>query len=734
MLEIVHDIAPDADLYFHDHGSSWIEFNAAIDALAAAGCTVICDDIAWTTVPYFQDGIIASHIQSLVDEGEIIYVSSAGNYAKAHYQGGYVDGGNGWHDFGGDIELPFTVPAGASIFVVLEWNDPWGSSSNDYDLYVYDSLGTKIASSTGPQDGDDNPIEYASVRNTGASAAKAYIGVKKYSGSARALEIFTFGASVDASYSTTADSVFGHQAAEGVIAVGSIDYADVIRYYSSRGPSTISYPVAVQREKPEISATDGVSVTGSGGFPSTFYGTSAAAPHVAAISGLVWGLAPDLSAAEVREKMLSTAEDLGTGGFDTIYGYGRVDAFDLFLATGEAPTASFNAAPLSGPAPLTVTFTDLSVGATAWQWSFGDGGASTEQHPVHTYAMPGTYTVSLTASSLFGSTTAEKAGYVTVTAPALAANFSANRTAGTVPFAVQFNDTTAGAPLAWNWSFGDGVTSTEQHPLHTYLMPGNYTVSLAVADAYGSMDTAAAEGYVTAEAPPLVAAFTTNVTSGFVPFAVGFNDTTAGAPVAWNWSFGDNGTSIERHPIHAYTMPGIYTVNLTVTDAYGAVSGNETIIRAKLLLHPAFSVNLTAGVVPLAVCFTDLTAANASAWLWSFGDGNTSIEQHPVHTYTVAGAYTVSLTVNGDCGSVTKSGYINALPLLYGDANNDGTVNQADTLRVLREVVGIVDMPPAGIDRFQKTDVHRNGAIEVGDALFIAQFNVGLRDVWFEIV
>ncbi|HDS62901.1 MAG TPA: cell surface protein, partial [Methanofollis liminatans] len=385
MLEIVHDIAPDADLYFHDHGSSWIEFNAAIDALAAAGCTVICDDIAWTTVPYFQDGIIASHIQSLVDEGEIIYVSSAGNYAKAHYQGGYVDGGDGWHDFGGDIVLPFTVPAGASISVVLEWNDPWGFSSNDYDLYVYDSLGTKIASSTGPQDGDDNPIESASVRNTGASAVKAYIGVKKYSGSARILEFFTFGASssIDPSYNPEADSVFGHQAAEGVIAVGSIDHADAIRYYSSCGPSTISYPAAVQRGKPDISATDGVSVTGSGGFSNPFYGTSAAAPHVAAIVGLVWGLAPDLSADEVREILLSSADDLGASGFDTTYGYGRADALDFFIATGEAPTASFDAAPLSGPAPLTVTFTDTSVGAAAWEWAFGDGGASTEQPPVH---------------------------------------------------------------------------------------------------------------------------------------------------------------------------------------------------------------------------------------------------------------------------------------------------------------------------------------------------------------
>jgi len=734
MLEIVHDIAPDAELYFHDCGSNGIAFNAAVDDLVAAGCTVICDDIAWLTVPYFQDGSIASHIQSLVDGGGIFYASSAGNYAKAHYQGSYTDGGSGWHDFGGDTVLPFTVGAGRSVYVVLEWNDSWGSSSNDYDLAIYSASGTLVGSSAGSQDGNDNPIEYVQVTNGNAYAVTYYIAVQKYSGSARTIEIFTFGATVDSTYGTSVDSVFGHAAAEGVVAVGAIDYTDAVRYYSSRGPSTISYPSAVQRSKPDISATDGVSVTGSGGFSNPFYGTSAAAPHVAAIAGLVWGLAPDLSADELREKLLSTADDLGTGGFDTTYGYGKVDALDLYYATGDAPTASFSAAPLTGPAPLQVNFTDTSTGATDWLWSFGDGNTSTEQHPAHTYAAPGTYTVSLTTSNLFGSASAQKAGYVTVTKPALEANFSANRTGGTVPLSVQFTDGSTGTPIAWNWSFGDGNTSIEQHPLHTYTVPGTYTVSLTVADAYGSTDTATAERYVTAGAPPLVAAFTANVTAGFVPFAVGFTDESLGTPVAWHWDFGDGNTSAEQHPTHTYTTAGLFTVNLTVTDAYGTTSLNESTVLARTLMHPDFSANLTAGVVPFSVGFTDLTPEGASRWNWSFGDGNTSTEQHPTHTYTAAGIYTVSLTVDDDCGSVTKSGYIDALPVLYGDANEDGVVNQADTLRVLREVVGLKTVPEAETELFTKTDVHANGAIEVGDALYIAQYNVGLRDAWFEAV
>ncbi|MDK2974938.1 MAG: hypothetical protein PWP08_1309 [Methanofollis sp.] len=735
MLEIVHDIAPDAVLYFHDCGSNRIAFNAAIDDLAAAGCTVICDDLAWLTVPYFEDGSIASHIQSLVDQGGIVYVSSAGNYARAHYQGGYTDGGSGWHDFGGGTTaIPFTIPASTTSTIVLEWNDPWGSSSNDYDLYVVSASGSPIISSDKIQNGNDDPLEYVTVTNGGAYPATAYIRVQKYSGSARTLEIFTFGASIDSSYGTTADSVFGHAAAEGVVAVGAIDHADAIRSYSSRGPSTIFYPAAVQRSKPDISATDGVSVTGSGGFSNPFYGTSAAAPHVAAIAGLVRGLAPDLSADELREELLSTADDLGTAGFDTTYGYGRVDALDLYSAVGAAPTASFTAAPLTGPAPLAVNFTDTSIGATAWEWSFGDGNGSTGQNPSHTYAAPGTYTVSLTASSLFGSATVEKAGYVTVTAPPLAADFSANETAGTVPFTVQFADESTGTLNAWNWSFGDGTTSTEQHPVHTYTAPGAYTVSLTVADAYESTDTTTAEGYIVADAPPLIAAFTTNVTSGFVPFTVRFNDTSTGTPIAWHWNFGDGNTSTDRNPVHRYESAGLFTVNLTVTDAYGAASGNETIIQARTLMHPDFSANLTAGVVPFAVGFTDLTPENASTWHWDFGDGNTSTEQHPVHTYAVSGIHTVSLTVDGDCGSVAKTGYINALPVLYGDANEDAAVNQADTLRVLKEVVGLTALPAADTEQFRKTDVHANGAIEVGDALFIAQYNVGLRNAWFEIL
>ena len=154
--------------------------------------------------------------------------------------------------------------------------------------------------------------------------------------------------------------------------------------------------------------------------------------------------------------------------------------------------------------------------------------------------------------------------------------------------------------------------------------------------------------------------------------------------------------------------------------------------------NASFTADTTAGVAPLTVRFTDTSSNNPTSWLWTFGDGATSTDQNPIHTYTLPGNYTVTLSINGGKETCTKPGYIKVTPVLFGDANEDGTVNQADTLVVLQEIVGLGFLekpdPETDPDRFRKTDVHANGVIEVSDALFIAQHNVGLRDVWFEIL
>lgn len=148
----------------------------------------------------------------------------------------------------------------------------------------------------------------------------------------------------------------------------------------------------------------------------------------------------------------------------------------------------------------------------------------------------------------------------------------------------------------------------------------------------------------------------------------------------------------------------------------------------------AFSADVTGGTAPLTVRFTDESTGDPKPWSWAFGDGGTSAEQNPTHTYTTPGNYTVVLSVDGGEMVCTKSNYIKVTPVLFGDATGDGRVDQADTLLVLRQVVRLEKWPDPGTDRFQKTDVHQNGVIDIGDALFIAQYNVGLRNPWFDLL
>jgi PGF-CTERM protein len=166
------------------------------------------------------------------------------------------------------------------------------------------------------------------------------------------------------------------------------------------------------------------------------------------------------------------------------------------------PVADFEADVLSGNLPLAVNFTDLSTGATEWAWDFGDGTTSDAQSPSHTYLDPGTFTVNLTASNIFGNDTASKPDYITVTVGPPVANFTADPTSGTFPLDVQFTDTSIGFNITeWAWDFGDNETSTDQNPLHTFAAVGVYTVSLTVTNEIGN-DTVTNVDYITVTEGP----------------------------------------------------------------------------------------------------------------------------------------------------------------------------------------------------------------------------------------
>ena len=336
-----------------------------------------------------------------------------------------------------------------------------------------------------------------------------------------------------------------------------------------------------------------------------------------------------------------------------------------YITANEPPKpvmAEFNATPTTGATPLDVRFTDLSSGnVTGWSWDFGDGNHSSVQNPLHTYSREGTYSVILRVTGAGGSSDSlTKPGYVTTyTRPD--ANFTGEPRFGDVPLPVSFTDSSTGSVQSWTWDFGDGNSTDLENPVHTYFTPGIYTVTLTVRGQGGESTVTRAAYIVAGSVPePVQAEFTANTTSGNVPLPVRFEDLSTGTISSWSWSFGDGAVSAEQSPVHSYASAGNYTVKLSVSGPGGSASAEkEGYIRAGTGPQPVkagFTANQTAGAAPLPVRFLDASSGTVTSWLWSFGDGSTSVMQNPEHLYTSAGTYTVSLTATGPVNNDTTTG------------------------------------------------------------------------------
>jgi PKD repeat protein len=410
--------------------------------------------------------------------------------------------------------------------------------------------------------------------------------------------------------------------------------------------------------------------------------------------------------------------DFGDGGTSTkqnpLYTYNQKGSYTVTLNVSQAigapasiaknkyitvasiplilPVVDFFSTPTSGIAPLTVTFTDLSTNTPiAWNWSFGDDSTenATEQNPIHTYADPGTYTVSVNATNANGSDIQTREEYIKVRPAAVphilpTADFFGIPTSGVVPLTVTFTDLSTNTPIAWNWSFGDhsSENATEQNPVHNYANPGTYTVSLNTSNADGS-DTQIREEYIKVTVIPLappVADFSGDPTSGVAPLTVTFSDLSSDTPTSWNWSFGDDSSenATVQNPIHTYANSGTYTVSLNATNVDGSDTkiwtdciSVSTVPVAPLIPEPLisnFTGEPTSGPAPLTVQFNDTSTGPHNQWVWNFGDGNTSFDQNPLYTFNEPGSYSILLNVSqasGDAVSTTHEDYITVVtPLI----------------------------------------------------------------------
>ncbi len=230
----------------------------------------------------------------------------------------------------------------------------------------------------------------------------------------------------------------------------------------------------------------------------------------------------------------------------------------------------------------------------------------------------------------------------------VSANFTSNADSGCGYLAVTFTDLSTGSPVAWNWDFGDGNTSTFQNPSTFYSVSGSYTVTLTVTDINGNKNTVAKSAYIAILKLPNPK-FTSDVVGGCVPLAVNFTDQTAlgnGALATWNWDFGDGSYSTQQNPSHTYNSVGTYQVALEVMDSLGC--SKKKVVSNYISVQSLPSVTFTAsGNLSCTIPYT-ITLINNSAsgltFTWDFGDGDTSTQTNPSHTYVAFGTYNIYLT------------------------------------------------------------------------------------------
>ena len=400
MLQIVHDVAPGADLAFATAFAGLASFAANIRALATAGARVIVDDVIYLTEPMFQDGVIAQSVDSVVVQG-VAYFSSAGNNARQSYDHAFVAGGmfpagafgagfSGGiaHDFGGgDVFQRITVPPATSFRLVLQWDSPFFSvggtgTPNDVDVYILNTAATQIlASATTNNIGSGDPVELVSFANPGATAVDVNIMIVTRAGpNPGRIKYVLFGGNrvVIQQFATNSGTIYGHANAQSAIAVGAAFYGQtpefgvnppILESFSSGGTTPILFNTAGARlgaadpraNKPQIVAPDGGDTTfffrdtDGNGFPN-FFGTSAAAPHAAAVAALILEAAPTVTPAQVLAALQSTARDMAPAGFDNDSGFGLIQAdaalLSLATVTGITPTPIDLASP---PATFTIS-------------------------------------------------------------------------------------------------------------------------------------------------------------------------------------------------------------------------------------------------------------------------------------------------------------------------------------------------------------------------------------------
>jgi PKD repeat protein len=340
-------------------------------------------------------------------------------------------------------------------------------------------------------------------------------------------------------------------------------------------------------------------------------------------------------------------------------------------APNEPPVCDANG-PYSGTVGQPVSFdgsgsSDPDGTVDSYVWDFGDGSTDTGSNPTHTYAAPGSFTVTLTVTDNDGAsstcTTTAEIGEAPNEPPVCDANGPYNGTVGVpVTFDGSGSSDPDGTVDSYVWDFGDGSTDTGVSPSHTYVAPGNFTVTLTITDNDGASSTCTTTANITAEPnePPICDA--NGPYTGTVGQPVSFDGSGSSDPDgtidSYVWDFGDGSTDTGSNPTHTYQASGSFTVTLTVTDNEGGTSTCTTTAEIGPAENqpPVCDANGPySGTVGQPVSF-DGSGSNdpdgtIDSYAWDFGDGSTDTGSNPTHTYQTSGSFTVTLTVTDNQGA-----------------------------------------------------------------------------------
>jgi subtilisin family serine protease len=529
MAEIIHDLAPGAALLFYTGFSTNLDMVRAIQTLTAAGAHIIVDDLGFFTEPVFEHGPVAQAVQEAIAQG-VVYVTATGNEALQHYRASYKEfdpnDGNpeiNLHDFGpGDATMAVTIDPASELLLILQWPDPFDGSANtaDYDLLVFDTAGRAIALSTEDQlNSNAPPLEGVQVNNPTPSRMTVQVQINRVAGPALPLVLNFSVAGTPQEHNVVSGSVFGHPCVPEALAVGAIwandPGFDAIEAFSSRGPCELFFPTYAVHTKPDIVAADGVQTSLPGFQP--FFGTSAAAPHVAAIAALLIDAAGGpgmLSNTQIAHIIRLAARDRGIPEHDNTFGHGAVDTVAAVMAV-QALLAGSNSPPQStidAPATNLVIVPGASVvfqgtctdaennGPFTVLWDFGGVAPVSNLEDAGAIVFPnaGVFPVSFTCVDAAGvpdpspatrTITVNQAPGGMILSPSVESTVAVG---SSVDFTGMCSDAEDDAPFAFLWFFGGGAdiaSSTQQNPRSVrFNSMGTFLITLICTDALGLID------------------------------------------------------------------------------------------------------------------------------------------------------------------------------------------------------------------------------------------------------